>query len=92
VLVNLGDEEEPPKFWILLAAEANQLIVYEQLKTADVEAYLGQWGLWSSALRVWATSGPERLIARNDGYTSTRPVCRDFGERPDQDSNLGPTP
>jgi hypothetical protein len=45
VLVDLGEEEEPPKFWILPAAEANRLIVNEQLRTADVETYLGQWGL-----------------------------------------------
>jgi hypothetical protein len=45
VRVDLGADDESPRFWILPASEANRLIVNEQIKTADVNNYEGRWDL-----------------------------------------------
>ena len=45
VLVDLGEEEGTPRYWIIPTLVANELISSEQIKTRDVEAYENRWDL-----------------------------------------------
>lgn len=45
VLVDLGEEEGTPRYWIIPTLVANELIANEQIRTRDVEAYENRWDL-----------------------------------------------
>jgi hypothetical protein len=45
VLVDLGEETEMPRYWIIPASEANGLITNQQLRTKDVADYKNRWDL-----------------------------------------------
>jgi hypothetical protein len=45
VLVDLGGEADPPRYWIIPAGEVNPLITSEQLRTKDVAEYENCWDL-----------------------------------------------
>jgi hypothetical protein len=45
VLVDVGEEDQPPRYWIVPARAAQKLIVSRQLRTKDVEQYRDAWGL-----------------------------------------------
>ena len=45
VLVDLGEETEVPRYWIVPASEANRLIANEQLRTKDIVEYANRWDL-----------------------------------------------
>ena len=45
VLVDLGEETEAPRYWIIPAREANRLIANEQLRTRDIAEYADRWDL-----------------------------------------------
>lgn len=45
VLVDVGEEAEVPRYWIIPAHEANELIANEQLRTKDVSNYENRWDL-----------------------------------------------
>jgi hypothetical protein len=45
VLVDLGDEDEGPLYWIIPAATAQGLYVGEQIRLRNVEEFEGRWDL-----------------------------------------------
>jgi hypothetical protein len=45
VLVDLGEENEVPRYWVLPASKANRLITHEQLRTKDIGSYENRWDL-----------------------------------------------
>ena len=45
VLVDVGEEAEVPRYWIVPAREANRLITNEQLRTKDIAEYENRWDL-----------------------------------------------
>lgn len=45
VLVDLGDENDVPRYWIIAASEANRLITNQQLRTKDIAEYENRWDL-----------------------------------------------
>ena len=45
LLVDLGADDEVPRYWIVPAREANRLITNEQLRTKDVAQYENRWDL-----------------------------------------------
>lgn len=45
VLVDLGDEDDVPRYWIIAANEANGLITNQQLRTKDIAEYENRWDL-----------------------------------------------
>lgn len=45
VLVDVGEEVEVPRYWVVPAREANRLITNEQLRTKDVAEYENRWDL-----------------------------------------------
>lgn len=49
VLVDLGEETEVPRYWIIPASEANRLIANEQLRTKDIAEYANRWDLLNTA-------------------------------------------
>jgi hypothetical protein len=45
VLVDLGGEGEPPRYWIIPTVIAAELIANEQIRTKDVDEFEGRWDL-----------------------------------------------
>ncbi len=45
VLVDIGDEDEYPRYWIVPASVACELVVNQQIRTADVAQYENRWDL-----------------------------------------------
>jgi hypothetical protein len=45
VLVDLGHEREPPRYWILPTLVAVDLITNEQIRTKDVDEFEDRWDL-----------------------------------------------
>ncbi len=43
VLVDLGDEDQPPLYWVLPARVAQRLATSDQIRTTDVENYEDRW-------------------------------------------------
>jgi len=48
VLVDLGEEAEAPRYWVIPAEEANRLITNDQLRTKDVAKFENRWDLLDS--------------------------------------------
>jgi hypothetical protein len=48
VLVDLGDLDESPSYWVLPAAVARDLWRSEQIRTADIDIYRDRWDLLES--------------------------------------------
>ena len=48
VLVDLGDLDEPPSYWVVPAEAARDLWTREQVRPADVQNYLDRWDLLES--------------------------------------------
>jgi hypothetical protein len=45
ILVDLGDDEESPRYWIVPTRVAAGLITSEQIRTKDIEEYKDRWDL-----------------------------------------------
>lgn len=45
VLVDLGNEDETPEYWVIPTLVAVDLITNEQIRTKDVEEYRDRWDL-----------------------------------------------
>lgn len=45
VLVDLGDKDEEPRYWIIPAATAASLIKSEQIRTNEIDDYENRWDL-----------------------------------------------
>lgn len=49
VLVDIGDDDVPPRYWVLPSQAANRLIVSEQLRTQDISEFKDRWDLLDEA-------------------------------------------
>lgn len=45
VLVDLGTDDEVPRYWVIPAGTANRLITNQQLRTKDISDYENRWDL-----------------------------------------------
>jgi hypothetical protein len=45
ILVDLGEESDVARYWIIAADEANRLITNQQLRTKDIAEYENRWEL-----------------------------------------------
>ena len=45
VLVDIGEVDEAPEYWVIPAGIANGLIKSEQIRTSDVEEFRDRWDL-----------------------------------------------
>lgn len=45
VLVDLGSDDEAPRYWVVPASDANRLVTNQQLRTKDISVYENRWDL-----------------------------------------------